>query len=378
MLKQITKNLIDTLIEIICRFSPKTKNDSKKVLIFRKDGLGDYLVFYPVLKFFRQYYRDYKISLVLPKIAEGLRPLLSDFDEIIEFDAKSFSSNLSYRYQLTKKITLGNFAVAIYPVFTREPIGDHLIGLTRAKERIGIYNKNLPSKNYTKLITIPDNMISEIKRNVYFAEQCTGETIKIDFPTININLFDNKKAEEIKKIYKLQSQQYAIIFTGTGAFYKKWPEERFAVVCDYLSNKGFTPVVCGGPNDIVSAELIIKNAKHKDKIVNLAGKIDIPTLGHLLNTSLFYLGNDTGPMHLSAALKVPTIGIVGSGDIRRFFPYDDEDRNVAIYNLEATCKDDNWACCKDLKPGEWAPCIAGIKVETVISSVEKILEKYEK
>lgn len=378
MFKQITKNIVDTLIEIICRFSPKTRGDDKKVLIFRKDGLGDYIVFYPVLKFFRQYYGDYKISLVLPKIAEGLRPLLSDFDEIIEFDARSFSSNLSYRYQITKKIALGNFAVAIYPVFTREPIGDRLIRLTRAKERIGIYNKNLSSKNYTKLITIPDNIISEIKRNVYFAEQCTGETIKIDFPTIDINLFDNKKAEEIKKINKLQQEEYAVIFTGTGAFYKKWPEERFSLVCDYLNERNITPVICGGPDDKESAKLIIKKVKDKEKIVDLTGQIDIPTLAHILNTAMFYFGNDTGPMHLSAALKIPTIGIIGSGDISRFFPYDDVSRNIAIYNLNAKCKNDNWACCQNLKAPETAPCIEGIKTEEAIKNIENLLKKYGK
>lgn len=374
-MKSLIKYLVDGSISVICRLTAPKVPDPESVLIFRKDGLGDYILFYPFLKYFRQYYRNKKITLVIPKVASGLRPLLGDFDNIIEFDNKAFSHSFSYRYRLVKQLSSLGFGIAIYPIFTREPICDMIINLTGAPEKIGIRRPGLPDFPYTKLINIPDSAITEIEINSIFTEGCTGQKPNLVFPTIELEQFNGTKATEIRQRYNLFHQKYCIVFPGTGAEYKKWPEDRFAAICDHLIERNILPIICGANGDVPCAELITSFSKYPDKIINLAGKTDIPTLAHLLSTSVFYFGNDTGAMHLAAALKIPTIGILGGGYFERFFPYGDLEYNIPVFDPNMHCKNDAWACSRNLRGDERAPCIMGISTENALENIDKLLNK---
>src|ERR1035437_9375435 len=71
----------------------------KRVLIMRKDGLGDCIVFYPTLRAYREYYADAEITLIFPSYFESLSPLLGKdlVDRVIWFSHKKFGSNFFYR-----------------------------------------------------------------------------------------------------------------------------------------------------------------------------------------------------------------------------------------------------------------------------------------
>lgn len=374
-LRKLVKFIIDQLIAFECSALTKNKRASKTVLIFRKDALGDYILFYPFLKYFRNYYRDYKITLVVPKIAFGLKDLLIPLsDEIIEFDAKKFSSNLFYRRRFIKTIAKAGFEIAIYPVYSRESVADLIMKLTKASKIIGFRNEE--KSDYPYNITVSASEItSEIQRNAYFTSQCTGETVEIIFPSIELNNFrPAENARQLMKDYNLHEKTFAVIFPGSGAPYKKWPADRFAKVCDYLAKREIVPVICGAEYDRTISETIISIAE-TNQIVNLCGKTDISSLAHLLHSSIFYFGNDTGAVHLAAAIGTPAICILGGGHFGRFFPYGDLDKNIAVFDHDMSCLNDNWRCVKNLSPNEPAPCIAGVSVENCLSAIKKLTQE---
>lgn len=363
---------MDGAIQIECVFFTKKVKRSKSVLIFRKDGLGDYIIFYPFLKYFRAYYRDYKIILVVPKIANGLIPLLKDFDEIVEYDAQQFSNNFFYRRSFIKNIALRGYKIAIYPVYSRESIVDTIIKLTNATKKVGVKTSGKNS-TYTDLIEIPSNITSEIYRNAYFTEYCTHQKVELSFPTIDVSVFDNIRSDNLLSTYNLISRNFCVVFPGAGAEYRKWPEERFAAVCDYLISRDIVPVICGGVNDKTFAERILNNSAHQKHIINLTGMTDIATLAHILNASLFYFGNETGALHLAAALNVPAICLLGGGVFLRFFPYGNPQRNMYVFDEHMQCKNDYWKCGEKCKDGERAPCILGISLENAKKVIDTML-----
>lgn len=372
-MKQILKYLVDKLIEVECLYFTPQKPKKDGVLIFRKDGLGDCIVFYPFLKYFREYYHDQKITLVLPKVALCLKPLLTEFDDIIEFDNKRFSQSFFYRRRFVKTLTQKGFATAIYPVFSREPICDLIIKLTDAKQKIGFAQKNKKNEIYTELVKVPTETRLEFNRNSLLTKQITGLNPEIIFPSIDLNKFDLTAAKLLQTQYHLEPKKYIVVFPGAGAHYRIWPEERFAVICDHLADQDFIPVICGGPNDKSVAEKIMRSIKNK-KTFNLTGQTDIPTLAGLLNNSLFYFGNDTGALHLATALGVPTVCLLGGGSFDRFFPYGDSKRNRYVYDHHMTCKADDWACGEKCRGDERAPCIMGIKTEDTKQVINDLIE----
>lgn len=382
MLRKILKNIIDTLIIIECYFIKPEKHFKKRVLILRKDTLGDYFLFYPTLKTYREFYKDAEITLVVSKLFQSLNPLLSDFEKVVWYDAKKFSSNIFYRRRFLIDLKKKGFDVAVQPTFSREPMGDFMMKLTNAQEIIGVdgdctastqEEKENNNKIYTKLITVPEEIITELDKNKYIAEEITNQKINIKFPTIDISIFSNIQADEIIKNNKLIKKNYIVIVPGSGTTFKIWPSEKFAEAIDFITNKGFIPVLCGSKSEKKLVNDIIAKMNNKDKVINISGETDLPTIAHLIKDSAFYFGSDTGITHLAAAIKIPIVCIIGGGHFGRFFPYGDFEKNRIVFDENMKCKNDNWVCSKNLKVGESAPCVKNIKIENCKKEIDIII-----
>lgn len=86
--------------------------------------------------------------------------------------------------------------------------------------------------------------------------------------------------------------------------YKRWPAEGYANLALWLKDKGFNPVLLGGPDDIEAVEKIVNIVP---KIDNLSQKLSFFEIGEVASKALAIIGNDTGPIHLAAAMKCPTL-----------------------------------------------------------------------
>jgi ADP-heptose:LPS heptosyltransferase len=372
--RYIFKSIIDNLIYLesrFCRKDPSSPNGKKRVLILRKDGLGDCIIFYPTLAAYREYYRDDEITLVFPKVFESLFPLLNSIDKIIWFDANKFSGNLFYRRRFLLDLHRKNYDVVLYPVFTRETMGDFMVKISCAKETVGFDGKD--NSIYGRLITPPKDMNLEIDRDRYFAEMVTNKKIDIAFPTIDIKKLPAERSKEIIQRYSLDEKPFVIVFPGAGKPYKIWQPDKFAAVIDYLIENNMTPVVCGDKKETTLAKDIISQVRSPDKVVDISGQTDLPTMAHLLARAKFYFGSDTSILHLATAIKTPTLCIMGGGHFGRFFPYGDLTCNKIVFDENMTCMNDDWACTKNIKAGDSAPCIGSIKVEKVKMAINDMI-----
>lgn len=398
MFKRILKSLVDGSIYLeSLLIRPKINTIAKdgvkkKILILRKDTLGDYIIFYPTLFYYRKKYANAEITLVLTSLFKSLSPLLNDFENIIWFDAKKFGKDLFYRRSFLLNLKRQGFDIAIYTCFSRETMGDFMIKITGAKEKIAIdgdltainkAEKESGNKLYSRLIRVPDELVTEFDKNIYIAKQITDQNIDIKFPTIDINKLSDTGANEIINKYNLSNTRFVIFFPGSGTTFKIWPVEKFAKIADYFIEKNITPIFCGSSHEKHLIEGIISNMERLESVhasdqakgyINLLGQTDLPTMAHLLKKSIFYFGSDTGITHLAAAIEVPTVCLLGGGHFLRFFPYGDLNKNRIVYDKNMKCKNDNWKCAGNLKNGESAPCISGIEVDDVKKEIDDMLE----
>jgi ADP-heptose:LPS heptosyltransferase len=377
MIRSFIKRTMDFWIELECRFVRPPKADKKKVLLLRKDVLGDFIIFIPTLALYREYYKDYELSLVVSNMSQGLSPVFSFVDKIITFDQKRFRTNFWYRRSFIKALAKGGFNIVIYPVWSREPIGDLMVKVTKAAEKITF--KTCDDKNdsiYSKIIEIPASL-NEIDRNMAFVSRIIGKKYEAVFPTIDIKLLNSVGAETIKEKYSLLSKKYCVLFPGAGARYRIWQLSKFAEISDYINELGFTPVICGSPAEGALALKIRELASNKN-IVNIAGQTDIPTLAHIIYDSKFYFGSETGVLHLACSLNIPTVTILGGGHFGRFFPYGDSNSNRIIFDENMKCKMDDWKCAANLKDDEIAPCIKDISVESAKKEIDLLLKYLNK
>lgn len=112
---------------------------------------------------------------------------------------------------------------------------------------------------------------------------------------------------------------------------KRWHPERFAAVAAEVAARFPTRIVLlGGPSDTALAARIEGRLPADCAVSNLAGKVPLAELACLISRLDLLLTNDSGPMHIAAAVKTPVVALFGPSDPRMSGPYTDAERYRVI------------------------------------------------
>ncbi len=140
---------------------------------------------------------------------------------------------------------------------------------------------------------------------------------------------------------------------------KQWPIERFVRLNNRLIREHQAQILLvGGKQDILIADAI--TGMMAAKTGNWAGNISLGELGALAEMANLYIGNDTGPTHIAAAVGCPTIALFGPSDPAISGPYS---QTKTVINLRHE---------EDKRPFTWKN---GVDVETAVGAATKLLNR---
>jgi heptosyltransferase-1 len=122
---------------------------------------------------------------------------------------------------------------------------------------------------------------------------------------------------------------FAILSPGAGWGAKLWPAERYGEVARALRMHGITSVVNHGPGEEALAQVVVQAAGGAAASL----RCSVAELLALTRRARIFVGGDTGPMHLAAALKVPVVALFGPTDPQRNGPFGT--RAVVLRNPES-------------------------------------------
>jgi ADP-heptose:LPS heptosyltransferase len=136
-----------------------------------------------------------------------------------------------------------------------------------------------------------------------------GAKTKEIVPHLNVR---PKDVNEAREVIGGMSKPLVILHPGVNDLRRQWPEERFAQVGDSLAKKGLSIALTGTKNE----EKLVSNVIRKMQIkpLNLCSKLTINGLTGLLKIAKLIISNDTGPLHLGAAIGTKTVGIYWCGN----------------------------------------------------------------
>lgn len=128
------------------------------------------------------------------------------------------------------------------------------------------------------------------------------------------------------------------LFPGANGASRRWPSDKFAAVGRSLAQRGYRILVLGGPGDrAVTAEVTGSARKHggttDDAVLDLGGCTSLVELAGLLSECHLLISNDTGPMHVAAALDRPIVALEGPADIRQTRPLAGRVRLIGRFDL---------------------------------------------
>jgi heptosyltransferase-2 len=140
------------------------------------------------------------------------------------------------------------------------------------------------------------------------------KTIRLAFP---MDSKSKKEAQQLLKSLKVNAR-LGLVALGPGATYgpaKRWPLNYWKqLIVKMLESGKETLLVLGGPEEKDYLEDLWKGLpdKHAPRLVSLAGKTSPLTLAAVLDQCKLLITNDTGPMHVAAAVGTPTVALFGS------------------------------------------------------------------
>ncbi len=331
----------------------------EKILIIKPSSLGDIIHSLPFLNIIRKHFPESKIHWVVFKEFEGILQGHHMIDRLWIIDKNSWLKislagntlrdiRLFFRALKKEKYDLvidlqGLLRSGIIALSTNSPLR---VGFQEAREGSKYF--------YTHKVHGGEN-IHAVDRYLKIADFIGCNISEISFPL-------SSAMTDLTPInFPFDYEEYAVIAPGARWKTKIWSPNKFGVLASLLP---FKSVIVGTDKDIKAAEEIVKISK--GKAFNLTGKTTLKELTGIISRAKFLITNDSGPMHIGAALNIYVFAIFGPTDPVRTGPYG---KNNTIIRADVQCSPCFKKTCKDLK------CMNDINAEYVY---EKIIEKFNR
>lgn len=237
--------------------------------------------------------------------------------------------------------------------------------LTRAPARIGFAGAREASRwFYTARIACAPAVLHAVDRNLDLLRQIGVPAAPARFP-FAVPAESAGWAQALCARERIGAADKIVVLHPAARWRtKRWPAERFAQVADRLAaNPGVRIIFVAGGEQAGQVDEVMRQVS--GKVVNLAGRCTLLELAALLKRAHLAISNDSGPMHLAAALGTPVIGLFGPTDPRRVGPYGAG--HSALKKQFACPGCTRRACVRDQS------CLKAIAVDDVLSAAAALL-----
>jgi heptosyltransferase-3 len=147
--------------------------------------------------------------------------------------------------------------------------------------------------------------------------------------------------------------------------FKCWPAERNAQLIDRLATEGHAVVLTAAPDETAFVAAILEKATSKP--INLAGQLSLKDLGALTARARLFIGVDSMPMHLAAAMGTPTVALFGPSRESEWGPWNVEQRVVTTMHSCRPCGIDGCG------GGKVSDCLTLLPVDAVHAAARELI-----
>lgn len=327
---------------------------TKKILVVKPSSLGDVVHSLPFLNAIRDCFPKAEIHWVIAKGLEGLlegHPMIDGLIIINKDEWKKISvigETVREIRELFRRLRGERYDVVIdLQGLLRSGL---ITMITGAPERVGFAEAREGSTFFYNRKISAARDLHAIERYLKVAGDlgCKSKDVIFPFP------FPRRGLSGIKE-FKTSLKDYAVLVPGARWNTKIWPAENFGRLAAMLPLKS---VVVGSGKDVPIADRIVEMAG--GKAVSLAGRTTLAELVEVMRDARVVISNDSGPMHIAAALNVPVAALFGPTSPERTGPYG---KGHVIIRSEKECSPCFRKQCRDLR------CMKDISPESVFEKI---------
>ncbi len=307
----------------------------KSILLIKLRHHGDMLLTTPVIRALRQQYPQASIDVLLYK---ETRPMLQAHPDIrhIHFIDRNWKKEGAWQH-IKHEVALVNAVRQLHYDLVIN-LADQwrsaiITAFSGAKMRIGFdYRKRqnaiwrlahthrVSTERHSELHTVEQNLVALTPLNIplegYSASMHYAET---DWQTTQALLAELQPS----------AKPYIVIQPTSRWLFKCWEDDKMAALIDSLASDEWDIVLTAAPDkkELAMIDNILSLCRNRQAI-SLAGKLTLPQLAALIDHAKLFIGVDSAPMHMAAALNTPCIALFGPTKLKQWRPWGENNRVI--------------------------------------------------
>lgn len=331
---------------------------SEKILLIRLSSLGDIVLTTPAIRAVRAHFPNAYIAMLVAKQSAEILRENPHLDEIITFNRLAKDKDTGEMLRMSRHLRERKFTMAID--FQRKFRTEMLMYFSGAAERVG--------KGRFCTVRVPEQGNKHATAHYFDLLHAAG--IPAEAQKLELFLAESERLDAAQRFDAAGVNNGALtvgLFPGAGWKLREWMPERFAAIGDRLAQHfNANVLIFGGPKEAALVQIVtnLMNAQ----AIPFAGNLQVRQLAACLEKCDLFLTNDTGPMHIAAAVGTPTVSLFGPGNHIRFQPLGTLHQTIRHAVPCSPCKQFTDKCKDNI-------CMKGIGVDEVWHSISRVLAK---
>ena len=342
-----------------------------RILIIAPNWIGDAVMSQPLLANLKSIYPKSQIDVLASPWVAPIYRACAEVHQVIDARLEHQQLQWSLRKQLAKQLELNQYnACFVLPNSLKSALIPWLANIPlrigyRGEMRFGLINFALDNPSKINRPPMANHYLALCNVMDHSKEVDTNQAAD---PKLNIS--PTAKQSVSAKLQAAAIDEKSIYVLCPGAEYgvtKRWPTGHFASLAQHLINNepNANIILLGGKGDHALGEEIISQVKNTAQIQNWCGETSLDEAIALIGMSKVLVSNDSGLMHIGAALKVPQVAIFGSSDPHHTPPLSDK---AKVIWLNLPCS----PCHKRECPLGHLKCLKDISPSTVLGAIQTL------
>lgn len=292
---------------------------ARRILAVRLDNLGDVLVTTPAIHAIAQSLPEARVTLLASPIGAQVGRMNPDIHEVIEYQApwmdpwRTLPQDSAREQAMIERVRAGRFdAAIIFTSFRQSPLpAAYLCYLADIPLRAAA-SIDGPGSLLTTRHKHPERMMHEVERGLDLVQALGMDTDERDLALETPMAARRAASDLLDRLGVSRNEPLVVVHPGCSMPARTYPWELYADVITRLVTQLKATVLVTGANDerdLVDRVMSRVDESARGRVHPLCGMLSFPELCAVVGFADVTVTNNTGPMHISAAVKTPVVAL---------------------------------------------------------------------